>query len=238
MVCVAAATLILVIVNFGLNLSVRSIQGEVNQRQQFIKWKRAAGSGVRDPSKGVGASRRERKQWSPAQFADAKRDYNQRHAPDGVWIRGGRGKRAGRRPLSIGVIVLAGGNQYRITRRSPPGAIITKFVWTKERQLTDMFGRHENRTRPETSPLTSQLPLVFVLLSIFLLVVFQTYQSLHDRCELRSAQETAVQEGVKVRQQLETLVGRTAQLAADGDAGAREVVELMQRQGVKLTPPK
>ena len=107
--------------------------------------------------------------------------------------------------------------------------------------MTDMRGRHENRTRPGKSPLTSQLPLVFVLLSIFLLVVFQTYQSLRDRSslsELRSAQETTVQEGVKVRQQLETLARETAKLAADGDAGAREVADLMQRQGVKLTPPK
>jgi len=36
MVAVSGAALLLVILNFALNLNVRSIQGEVNQRQQFI----------------------------------------------------------------------------------------------------------------------------------------------------------------------------------------------------------
>jgi hypothetical protein len=47
-----------------------------------------------------------------------------------------------------------------------------------------------------------------------------------------------VQEAVKLRQQLETLAGRTAQLAAEGDEGAKTVVDQMKRQGVNLSPPK
>jgi hypothetical protein len=34
------------------------------------------------------------------------------------------------------------------------------------------------------------------------------------------------------------LASKTAQLAAEGDEGAKEVVEQMKRQGVTLSPPK
>ena len=86
-----------------------------------------------------------------------------------------------------------------------------------------------------------QLPLILVVASLFLLVAFELFQLIHDHSnllEVRDSQEQTVQEGAKLRQQVETLAGQTAQLAADGDAGARAVVEQMQRQGIKLTPPK
>ena len=47
-----------------------------------------------------------------------------------------------------------------------------------------------------------------------------------------------MQEAVKLRQQLETLAGQTVKLAADGDEGAKTVVDQMKRQGVTLNPPK
>ena len=47
-----------------------------------------------------------------------------------------------------------------------------------------------------------------------------------------------MQESIKLRQQLETLAGKTAQLAADGDEVAKTVLDQMKRQGVTLTPPK
>jgi hypothetical protein len=93
----------------------------------------------------------------------------------------------------------------------------------------------------EARGIMAQLPLVLVIISFFLMVVFQTYQDIRDHrnlTELRGSQESTVQEGVKVRQQLETLANRTAQLASDGDKGAREVVDFMQRQGIRLAPPK
>jgi hypothetical protein len=34
------------------------------------------------------------------------------------------------------------------------------------------------------------------------------------------------------------LAGKTAQLAAEGDEGAKAVVDQMKRQGVNLNPPK
>ena len=87
----------------------------------------------------------------------------------------------------------------------------------------------------------TQLPLILVVVSVFLLVALETFQLIRNHqnlAEVRDSQEQMVQEGVKLRQQAEVLAGRTAQIAADGDAGARAVVEQMQRQGIKLTPPK
>jgi len=66
------------------------------------------------------------------------------------------------------------------------------------------------------------LPIILVVLSLFVLM----------------ALETTVQEAIKLRQQLELLAGKTAQLAAEGDEGAKTVVDRMKRQGVTLNPPK
>jgi len=85
------------------------------------------------------------------------------------------------------------------------------------------------------------LPLVLVVVSFFVLIAFETSYAIRDRGALsdqRRSQEPTVQEAIKVRQQLETLAAKTAQLAADGDEGAKSVVDQMKRQGVTLSPPK
>src|SRR5262245_4422976 len=85
------------------------------------------------------------------------------------------------------------------------------------------------------------LPVILVIVSLFVLMVFETGQAVHDRgalADLRRSQEPTVQEAIKLRQQLETLAGKTAQLAAEGDEAAKTVVDQMKRQGVNLNPPK
>ena len=85
------------------------------------------------------------------------------------------------------------------------------------------------------------LPVALVGLAFFLLMAFETLHAIYDRgalSDLRRSQEPTVQESIKLRQQLETLAAKTAQLAADGDEGARTVVDRMKRQGVTLTPTK
>ncbi len=85
------------------------------------------------------------------------------------------------------------------------------------------------------------LPVLLIAASLFVLMAFETFQAIHDRGALadqRRAQEATVQEAIKLRQQLETLAGKTAQLATEGDEGAKAVVEQMKRQGVNLNPPK
>ena len=86
-----------------------------------------------------------------------------------------------------------------------------------------------------------ELPFLLMLVALFVLMAFETGQAIHDRGtlgDLRRSQEPTVQEAIKLRQQLETLAGRTAQLAAEGDEGAKSVVDQMKRQGVNLSPPK
>jgi hypothetical protein len=86
-----------------------------------------------------------------------------------------------------------------------------------------------------------RLPVILIAASLFVLMAFETFQAIHDRDALadqRRSQEPTVQEAIKLRQQLETLAGRTAQLAAEGDEGAKTVVDQMKRQGVNLNPPK
>jgi hypothetical protein len=85
------------------------------------------------------------------------------------------------------------------------------------------------------------LPVILVLLPLFVLIAFETFEAIHDRsvlADLRRSQEPTVQEAIKLRQQLELLAGKTAQLAADGDEGAKTVVDQMEKQGVNLNPPK
>jgi hypothetical protein len=85
------------------------------------------------------------------------------------------------------------------------------------------------------------LPLILVVVALFVLMAFETGQAIHDRgalADLRRSQEPTVQEAIKLRQQLETLAGRTAQLAAEGNEGAKTVADQMKRQGVTLAAPK
>ena len=85
------------------------------------------------------------------------------------------------------------------------------------------------------------LPVVIVAVSFFVLMAFETGYTIHDRdalAEQQRLQEPAVQEAIKLRQKLEALAGKTAQLAADGDEGAKAVVDQMKRQGITMSPPK
>jgi hypothetical protein len=95
--------------------------------------------------------------------------------------------------------------------------------------------------RGRGSPPELSLPLVLVIFSLFVLIAFETGQAIHDRgtlTELMEAQQPSIEQAVKLRQQLQTLAGKTAELAAAGDAGAKQVVDQMKAQGVTLGAPK
>ena len=92
-----------------------------------------------------------------------------------------------------------------------------------------------------TAPEGWWLPIVLVVGSFFVLMSFETVYAIHERdtlAEQHRLQEPIVQEAIKLRQKLETLAAKTAQLAADGDEGAKTVVEQMKRQGVALSSAK
>ena len=85
------------------------------------------------------------------------------------------------------------------------------------------------------------LPIALVIAAFFVLIAFETGYAVHDRGALADqmrAQEPVVQEATALRQQLEKLAGKIAQLATEGDEGAKTVVEQMKRQGITLGAPK
>ena len=85
------------------------------------------------------------------------------------------------------------------------------------------------------------VPLILVVVSLFVLMAFETGQAIRDRgalAELMRAQQPSIEQGAKLRQQLQNLAGKTAALAAAGDAGAKSVVNQMRAQGVTLSAAK
>lgn len=84
-------------------------------------------------------------------------------------------------------------------------------------------------------------PLILVVVSLFVLMAFETGQAIRDRgalADLMRAQQPNIDQAVKLRQQLQTLAGKTAELSAAGDPGAKAVVAQMKAQGVTLSAPK
>jgi hypothetical protein len=85
------------------------------------------------------------------------------------------------------------------------------------------------------------LPLVLVVASLFVLMAFETGQAIHDHgdlADLLRSQQPSMEQAAKLRQQLQNLAGKTAELAAAGDPGAKSVVDQMKAQGVTLGVPK
>jgi hypothetical protein len=82
-------------------------------------------------------------------------------------------------------------------------------------------------------------PLVLLAAAFLIATGFRTERLIQQRIDLgaiRVAQEQAVQNGQKLRSQLDQLADATARLAAAGDANAKTIVEEMGRQGVTLRP--
>jgi hypothetical protein len=91
---------------------------------------------------------------------------------------------------------------------------------------------------PATSPFT--LPFMVTLVALLLFFGFQTLQLIMERSNLamvKSNQDSALQEAQKVQEQFKTLVTKTNQLAEQGHAGARMVMEGLQRQGFGAPSP-
>lgn len=87
--------------------------------------------------------------------------------------------------------------------------------------------------------MTLRWPLLVLATAFLIATAFRTERLIQQRIELgafRSAQEPAVQQGQKVRAQLDQLADATARLAAAGDANAEAIIEEMARQGVTLRP--
>jgi hypothetical protein len=85
----------------------------------------------------------------------------------------------------------------------------------------------------------SNLPLIVLLAALTVYFAFQTWQVAVERTNLglvKANQEAAIQEAQRVQTQFKTLVTKTGQLAAQGHAGAKMVMEELQKRGLGEGP--
>lgn len=98
----------------------------------------------------------------------------------------------------------------------------------------------ESRVEPAAAqPPPSNLPLIITLAALLIYFAFQTVQLFIERDNLttmKRSQDGALQEAQKVQGQFKTLITKTNELAEKGHAGARMVMESLQRQGLGGSP--
>jgi len=105
------------------------------------------------------------------------------------------------------------------------------------------FATADDGEEPSASQLgqrpISHLPFIITLVALLLFFTFQTFSLLTERSNLgsvKSNQDGALQEAQKVQSQFRLLVSKTGELADQGHAGAKMIMEGLQRQGVGLAP--
>ena len=85
----------------------------------------------------------------------------------------------------------------------------------------------------------ANLPLTILLIALALWFGFQTLQLASERANLNEArghQEAAMQEAQKLRTQFESLISKLSDLANKGHAGAKLVMDELQKRGVTAQP--
>ena len=93
--------------------------------------------------------------------------------------------------------------------------------------------------RSAVTPPVSNLPFIITLVALTIYFAFQTLQLATERSNLgmvKANQDAAIQEAQKVQTQFKTLVSKTGELAAQGHAGARMVMEELQKRGLGAAP--
>lgn len=83
----------------------------------------------------------------------------------------------------------------------------------------------------------SNLPLILTIVALLVWFGFQTAQLVTERSQLSSMKgnlEGAMKESVKARAQLELFITKTAELANQGNASAKTVVEELQKRGIPI----
>ncbi|HUK41279.1 MAG TPA: hypothetical protein VLX11_09555 [Candidatus Acidoferrales bacterium] len=88
-------------------------------------------------------------------------------------------------------------------------------------------------------PSASNIPLLITLAALLIWFGFQTLQLAKERSNmtfLKANQETPIQESQKVQAQFQNTLGKLSELANKGHAGAKLIVEQLQRQGLSFGP--
>lgn len=86
---------------------------------------------------------------------------------------------------------------------------------------------------------TSNLPLILILTALLIYFAFQTFQLVTQRSDLgmvKSSQEGAIQEAQKIEAQFKALVHKTSELADQGHAGAKMIMEELFNRGGSAAP--
>ena len=99
--------------------------------------------------------------------------------------------------------------------------------------------REETLERYAVAQPVLTLPFIITLVALTIYFAFQTLQLSIERNNLglvKANQDAAIQEAQKVQTQFKTLVSKTGVLAAQGHAGARMVMEELQKRGLGAAP--
>ena len=89
------------------------------------------------------------------------------------------------------------------------------------------------------APPVSNLPFIITLAALLVYFSFQSLSLLNERANLgavKSNQDGALQEAQKVQAQFKTLVTKTGELADQGHAGAKMIMDGLQKQGIGFAP--
>jgi len=85
------------------------------------------------------------------------------------------------------------------------------------------------------------LTLALVVVSWSAWVVFQTTQLVSERTNLerlKVGQESAFQQSVKTRAEIDSIANDIARLATQGNSGAQLIVTELQKRGITIDPSK
>ena len=86
-----------------------------------------------------------------------------------------------------------------------------------------------------------RLTLALVVVSWSAWVVFQTTQLVSERTNLerlKVGQDSAFQQSVKTRAEIDSIANDIARLAAQGNSGAQLIVTELQKRGIRIDPSK
>jgi hypothetical protein len=90
-------------------------------------------------------------------------------------------------------------------------------------------------------PTSAFLPVLMVTCAFTGLLLFQVSQLYGDRrglAELRASQRPAYKEAQRLQDQLEGMAADTAELAKQGNANARLIVEALRSRGITIDPSR
>jgi len=110
-------------------------------------------------------------------------------------------------------------------------------VENEEQATTDIEISEENRLVEKTD---SNVAIIITLVALLLWFGFQSVQLWRERGNLsavKASQDTALQESEKIRLQFQGLMTKTSELANQGNAGAKLIVDELQKRGIGVPLP-